>query len=83
MKKSLIQDIFLEDRIKLSLIIVLIFSIIFKDNIELFKSKSMYYFIFIVFVLNVILLKNNPGIILLVACLFIYVWYDHNMVNNE
>ena len=65
------------------LLVILISLIVFKENIDLFKLKILYYITFVIFVLNVILVKNNPGIIILYSCLFMLIWYDHNIKNNN
>ena len=73
------NDYIINKSLKLFIAIILIFSIIFVNEIELFKSKIVYYFMFLIFISNLILLNNNPGIIILYSTLFIYVWYIHNI----
>jgi hypothetical protein len=73
------NDYIINKSLKLCIAIILIFSIIFVNEIDLFKSKIIYYFMFLIFISNLILLNNNPGIIILYSTLFIYVWYIHNI----
>ena len=68
----------LNENLRLYIVIVLIFSIVFVNKIDLFKSKVVYYFMCLIFLMNLMLLNNNPGVILLYSALFIYVWYMHN-----
>jgi hypothetical protein len=61
------------------ILIILIFLIIFRDNIDLLKQKYIYYMMYIIFVISIFIFKNEPGILLLYSCLFILVWYEHNI----
>ena len=63
------------------LVISLIFLIIFRDNIEFFKNKNIYYLLCLIFIISIFVLKNEPGIILLYSILFILIWYEHNIKN--
>lgn len=63
------------------LVISLIFLIIFRDNIDLLKNKNTYYLLCLIFIINLFVLKNEPGIILLYSILFILIWYEHNKKN--
>jgi hypothetical protein len=78
MNNSLL-NIKITGELKIFTAFILIFSIIFRDNIELFKSKIIYYIIFLIFLLNNLIIKNNPGIIILFSSLFLLIWYDHNI----
>jgi|MDTG01.2.fsa_nt_gb hypothetical protein len=62
------------------LLILLIFLIIFRDNIDFLRDKYVYYLMYIIFIISIFVLKNEPGILLLYSCLFILVWYKHNIV---
>ena len=61
------------------ILIILIFLIIFRDNIDLLKQKYIYYMMYIIFVIIIFIFKNEPGILLLYSYLFILVWYEHNI----
>lgn len=61
------------------ILIILIFLIIFRDNIDLLKQKYIYYMMYIIFVISIFIFKNEPGILLLYSYLFILVWYEHNI----
>ena len=74
----MINNYKLNKNLRLYIVIVLIFSIVFVNEIDLFKSKVVYYFMCLIFLMNLMLLNNNPGVILLYSALFIYVWYMHN-----
>ena len=64
---------------RLSIVIILIFFIIFINDIDLFNSKITYYIMYIIFILNLFMLKDNPGIVLLYSTLFTILWYKHNL----
>jgi hypothetical protein len=70
----------LSNELKQVVLLVLIFAIIFRENIEIFISKKTYYVLYIILIINLYLLKNEPAIILLYSILFILIWYNHNMV---
>ena len=61
------------------MLIILIFLIVFRDNIDLLKQKYIYYMMYIIFVISIFIFKNEPGILLLYSYLFILVWYEHNI----
>ena len=53
------------------LLILLVFLIIFRDNIDFLKDKYVYYLMYIIFIISIFVLKNEPGILLLYSCLLI------------
>jgi hypothetical protein len=61
------------------MLIILIFLIVFRDNIDLLKQKYIYYMMCIFFVISIFIFNNEPGILLLYSYLFILVWYEHNI----
>lgn len=64
------------------LVTILIFLIIFRDNIDFLKNKYVYYMMSIIFIINIFVLVNEPAILLLYSALYILVWYDHNIKKN-
>jgi hypothetical protein len=76
----------LQNETKLSLVIILIFLIIFYNKFipeTKFYKTILYYIIFIIFILNLFLLKEFPGIVLLYSSLFIFVWYEYNFIKKK
>ena len=65
------------------LVTILIFLIIFRDNIDFLKNKYVYYMMSIIFIINIFVLANEPTILLLYSALYILVWYDHNIKKNN
>jgi hypothetical protein len=61
------------------LVTILIFLIIFRDNIDFLKNKYVYYMMSIIFIINIFVLANEPAVLLLYSALYILVWYDHNI----
>jgi hypothetical protein len=61
------------------MLIILIFLIVFRDNIDLLKQKYIYYMMCVFFVISIFIFNNEPGILLLYSYLFILVWYEHNI----
>ena len=61
------------------LVTILIFLIIFRDNIDFLKNKYVYYMMSIIFIINIFVLVNEPAILLLYSVLYILIWYDHNI----
>mgnify|MGYP006100045773 CR=1 FL=1 len=73
----------LKKEIKLFIVIILIFFIIFYSNLKpenKYYKKIIYYVMFLLFIFNLFLLKEFPGIVLLYSALFIFVWYEYNIV---
>ena len=70
---------YITKELKIVIVSILIFSIIFINDIDFFNSKITYLLMYIIFVLNFILLKNYPGIIILYSALFTLLWYKHNV----
>ena len=70
---------YITKELKIVIVSILIFSIIFINDIDFFNSKITYLLMYIIFVLNFILLKNYPGIIILYSALFTLLWYKHNL----
>lgn len=70
----------LSNELKQAVLLLLIFVIIFRENIEILKLKETYYVLYIILIINLYLLKNEPAVILLYSILFILIWYNHNMV---
>ena len=48
----------LNENLRLYIVIVLIFSIVFVNEIDLFKSKIVYYFMCLIFLMNVLINKK-------------------------
>jgi hypothetical protein len=70
----------LSNELKQAVLLVLIFVIIFRENIDILKLKEIYYVLYIILIIKLYLLKNEPAVILLYSILFILIWYNHNMV---
>lgn len=70
---------------KLSIVILLIFLIIFYNDLTP-KNKTykglIYCFLFILFILNLILFKKFPEILILYSSFFIFMWYEYNLKKN-
>ena len=76
-----LENINLSKNIKIGVILILIFLIIFYNEIIIENknySKILFYSIYIIFILNLFIFKNEPGIILLYSSLFTLLWYKYN-----
>ena len=74
---------YITNELKIVIVSILIFSIIFINDIDFFNSKITYLLMYIIFVLNLILLKNYPGIVILYSSLFTLLWYKHNLEEKK
>lgn len=74
---------YITNELKIVIVSILIFSIIFINDIDFFNSKITYLLMYIIFVLNLILLKKYPGIVILYSSLFTLLWYKHNFEEKK
>lgn len=76
----------LQNETKLSIVILLIFLIIFHSTLNpenKFYKSLLYSIFFILFVVNLFLLKEFPEIVILYSSLFILIWYQYNLKKNN
>jgi len=75
----------INNSVKLSIVILLIFLIIFYNDLNP-KNKTykslIYCFLFTLFIISLVVLKKFPEILILYSSFFIFMWYEYNLKKN-
>jgi RsiW-degrading membrane proteinase PrsW (M82 family) len=76
----------INNSVKLSIVILLIFLIIFYNDLTP-KNKTyknlIYCFLFTLFIISLVVLKKFPEILILYSTFFIFMWYEYNLNKNN